>query len=196
MANEVMENVVDDVVVIDDAIASLESRLDKLSAEQLEKLVALTKKAKENAKAKKEAIKKALKAKQEANAVIAEKYYRTLKVGDEFTYVMANGTKVVAKKIATKTKLSKTAACEVVSGIDIEAGKTRKRYPNFKTVAIPEGIDLKALEKAYVKALAEAEKTDKTESDDEGIDLEALEKVYNKALVITDKAESDEAATN
>lgn len=58
-------------------------------------------------------------------------FYDNLKVGDTFQYVMANGTIITAKKVETKSKSGLTAACEVISGMEIAEGKTARRYPKF-----------------------------------------------------------------
>ena len=81
-----------------------------------------------------------------------KEYYDNLKVGDEFQYVMSNGTVVTAKKIETKSKSGLTAACEVVSGLEIAEGKTKKRYPKFSKI-----LKIQNTEKPVIK---EAEKTE------------------------------------
>lgn len=63
-----------------------------------------------------------------------KKFYDSLKVGDEFQYVMASGAIITAKKIETKSKTGLSAACEVVSGMEIAEGKTAKRFPKFNKI--------------------------------------------------------------
>ena len=91
----------------------------------------------ERAKIRKEN-KEAIKAENEANnAVLAEAgkaFYLGLKVGDTFTYKTADGTELLARKIETKSGVYNSAACEVISGIEI--GKSNKRYPKFYQVVI------------------------------------------------------------
>ena len=86
--------------------------------------------------------KQAIKAKKEAdNAVLAESgkaFYDGLKEGDVFTYKTADGTEVVARKIATKSGSGNSAACEVISGLTIAEGKSAKRYPKFYQIVIPQ----------------------------------------------------------
>ena len=94
----------------------------------------------ERAKIRKEN-KEAIKAQKEAdNAVLAESgkaYYDGLAEGDEFDYKTADGTLVHAKKIATKSGSGNSAACEVLSGLVIAAGKSAKRYPKFYQIVLP-----------------------------------------------------------
>lgn len=82
--------------------------------------------------------KEAIKASKEAaNEVLAEQgkaYYNGLAEGAEFQYRTADGTLVTARKIKTKSGAGNSAACEVVSGIEV--GKTAKRYPKFHQVVI------------------------------------------------------------
>ena len=59
-----------------------------------------------------------------------------MKEGDEFSYKNSKGDVIVAKKITPKAG-GKSAACEVVSGIEIAEGKTRKRYPKFYQIVLP-----------------------------------------------------------
>ena len=91
----------------------------------------------ERAKIRKEN-KEAIKAEKEAsNAVLAENgkaYFDSLKVGDEFDYKTADGTIVHARKIETKSGVYNSAACEVISGIEIT--KSAKRYPKFHQVVV------------------------------------------------------------
>ena len=91
----------------------------------------------ERAKIRKEN-KEAIKAEKEAsNAVLAEdgkKYFDSLKVGDEFDYKTADGTIVHARKIETKSGAYNSAACEVISGIEIT--KSANRYPKFYQVVV------------------------------------------------------------
>jgi len=136
------------------------------------------------AEAKKEA-KKAKTAKKEAkdkpNTFTEEegkKYYDSLKVGDVFKYVVANGSIITAKKIEVKSKNSKTAGCEVVSGLEIENGKTRKRYPKFA----------KLLKVEVVKP----EKVVKAEIVNNPVKTAKAEKVVKSPAVKTAKVESIE----
>jgi hypothetical protein len=82
----------------------------------------------------KEAIKAEKEAKNEELAKDGKEFYLALKVGDEFTYKTADGTEVLARKIETKSGVYNSAACEVISGIEI--GKSNKRYPKFYQVVI------------------------------------------------------------
>ena len=79
----------------------------------------------------KEVIKAQKKADNDALAVEGKKIYDALKVGDEFDYKTADGTVVHARKIATKSGAGKSAACEVISGLEIADGKSALRYPKF-----------------------------------------------------------------
>ena len=79
----------------------------------------------------KEVIKAQKKADNEALSAEGKKIYDALKVGEEFDYKTADGTVVHVKKIETKSKAGLSAACEVISGIEIAAGKSAKRYPKF-----------------------------------------------------------------
>jgi hypothetical protein len=79
----------------------------------------------------KEVIKAQKKADNEVLSAEGKKIYDALKVGEEFDYKTADGTVVHARKIETKSKAGLSAACEVISGIEIAAGKSAKRYPKF-----------------------------------------------------------------
>ena len=79
----------------------------------------------------KEVIKAQKKADNEALSAEGKKIYDALKVGEEFDYKTADGTVVHARKIETKSGAGKSAACEVISGIEIADGKSAKRYPKF-----------------------------------------------------------------
>ena len=79
----------------------------------------------------KEVIKAQKKADNEVLSAEGKKIYDALKVGEEFDYKTADGTVVHAKKIETKSGAGKSAACEVISGIEIADGKSAKRYPKF-----------------------------------------------------------------
>ena len=85
----------------------------------------------------KEAIKNEKEAMREALSAPAKKFYDALKVGEEFDYKTADGTIVHAKKIETKSKAGLSAACEVISGIEIADGKSPKRYPKFYQLVVP-----------------------------------------------------------
>ena len=150
---DVVENMVEDVVVentketnmadttiINEALDTVISNISELSETDLKKLADALKKAKDALKEKKAAEKAEAKAKMEANAAIAEKYYKSLNVGDEFQYVMANGTIITAKKVETKSKSGLTAACEVVSGMEIAEGKSPRRFPKFKQIVLSDEI--------------------------------------------------------
>ena len=71
----------------------------------------------------------------ESKAEAGKAYYDSLKEGDEFQYETSDGTVVTARKIITKSGMGKTAACEVIAGIEIT--KSAKRYPKFYQVIIP-----------------------------------------------------------
>ena len=79
----------------------------------------------------KEVIKAQKKADNEVLSAEGKKIYDALKVGEEFDYKTADGTVVHARKIETKSKAGLSAACEVISGIEIADGKSAKRYPKF-----------------------------------------------------------------
>jgi len=87
-----------------------------------------------------------------------KEYYDNLKVGDEFKYVMSNGTVVTARKIETKSKSGLSAACEVVSGLDISEGKTKRRYPKFNKI-----LKIQTSEQTEKPVIKEAEKTKQIE---------------------------------
>lgn len=87
-------------------------------------------------KSNKEAIKEQNLAEREEQAVAGKEYYDSLSEGEEFSYKNSKGDVIVAKKITPKAG-GKSAACEVVSGMKIEEGKTRKRYPKFYQVIVP-----------------------------------------------------------
>jgi len=70
-----------------------------------------------------------------------KKFYDSLKVGDEFQYVMASGAIITAKKIETKSKTGLSAACEVVSGMEIAEGKTKKRFPKFSKIVKIQNVE-------------------------------------------------------
>lgn len=100
---------------------------DKLVSELVTERTKIRKENKEAIKAEKEA-------KNEELAKDGKEFYLALKVGDEFTYKTADGTEVLARKIETKSGVYNSAACEVISGIEI--GKSNKRYPKFYQVVI------------------------------------------------------------
>lgn len=87
-------------------------------------------------KTNKESIKAQKEAQNEALAVEGKKLYDSLEVGATFQYRMADGSVITAKKIKTKSGTSNSAACEVVSGLEIKEGKSALRYPKFHTVVI------------------------------------------------------------
>lgn len=87
-------------------------------------------------KTNKEAIKQQKEAQNEVLAEAGKKFYTSLNVGDEFQYKMADGTVITARKIQTKSGANNSAACEVVSGMEIKAGKSALRYPKFHTLVI------------------------------------------------------------
>ena len=89
-----------------------------------------------------------------------KEYYDNLKVGDEFQYVMSNGTVVTARKIETKSKSGLTAACEVVSGLEIAEGKTKKRYPKFSKILKIQNTEKPVIKEAEKPVIKEAEKTE------------------------------------
>ena len=100
---------------------------DKLVSELVTERAKIRKENKEAIKAEKEA-------KNEELAKDGKEFYLGLKVGDTFTYKTADGTEVLARKIETKSGVYNSAACEVISGIEI--GKSNKRYPKFYQVVI------------------------------------------------------------
>ena len=83
----------------------------------------------------KESIRAEKEAANEAIAEVGKAYYNKLAEGAEFQYKTADGTIVTAKKIKTKSGSGASAACEVISGIEV--GKSNKRYPKFYQVIIP-----------------------------------------------------------
>jgi hypothetical protein len=86
----------------------------------------------------KEAIKEQKKAAEEANKEIGEAYYKSLSIGDVFTYKTADGTELKARKIETKSKSGLTAGCELV---EVPAGsKSAKRYPKFHQLVVPQAF--------------------------------------------------------
>jgi hypothetical protein len=87
-----------------------------------------------------------------------KKFYDSLKVGDEFKYVMASGAIITAKKIETKSKTGLSAACEVVSGMEIAEGKTKKRFPKFSKIVKVQNVE-KPVENTE-KPVEETAKTD------------------------------------
>ena len=87
-----------------------------------------------------------------------KKFYDSLKVGDEFQYVMASGVIITAKKIETKSKTGLSAACEVVSGMEIAEGKTKKRFPKFSKIVKVQNVE-KPVENTE-KPVEETAKTD------------------------------------
>jgi len=84
----------------------------------------------------KAAIKAQRDADNEALAVEGKKFYDGLAIGAEFSYKTADGTIVTAKKIETKSGAGKSAACEVIDGLEIADGKSAKRYPKFYQVLV------------------------------------------------------------
>ena len=92
--------------------------------------------ARKNMRAEAKETKKAKQAEEnESKAEAGKAYYDSLKEGDEFKYETSDGTVVTARKIVTKSGMGKTAACEVIAGIEIT--KSAKRYPKFYQVIIP-----------------------------------------------------------
>jgi len=92
--------------------------------------------ARKNMRAEAKESKKAKQAEEnESKAEAGKKYYDSLKEGDEFQYETSDGIVVTARKIVTKSGMGKTAACEVVAGIEIT--KSAKRYPKFYQVIVP-----------------------------------------------------------
>ena len=84
----------------------------------------------------KETIRAEKEAANEALAEVGKAYYNKLAEGDVFKYKTADGTVVTAKKIKTKSGSGASAACEVISGIEV--GKSNKRYPKFHQLVIEE----------------------------------------------------------
>ena len=89
----------------------------------------------EKRKALKDQIKAEKEAKDKSNAEAGKAYYDSLEEGAEFDYQTADGITVHARKIKTKSNSGSSAACEVISGIEIKA--SAKRYPKFHQVVIP-----------------------------------------------------------
>ena len=153
---------------------ALKTLRDNLS--QLETILnnVLGDKPKDEKKATKKTTKKATAKKTEIETFDndeGKKFYDNLKVGDEFQYVMANGTIITAKKVETKSKSGLTAACEVISGLEIAEGKTAKRYPKFsklvkveeaKTVAKAESVEAEPVQNVE-KPIEQAKTAVKTE---------------------------------
>lgn len=92
-------------------------------------------------KTNKEAIKAQREAQNEAQAVEGKRYYDSLPEGAVFFYRTADGTLVTARKIKTKSGSGNSAACEVIDGLKIEAGKTTRRYPKFHTIVLDKVVD-------------------------------------------------------
>lgn len=82
----------------------------------------------------KEAIRAEKEAANEAQAELGKAFYNKLAEGAEFQYKTADGTVVTARKIKTKSGSGNSAACEVISGIEV--GKSNKRYPKFHQVLV------------------------------------------------------------
>ena len=80
----------------------------------------------------KEAEKKASDAEKASKAEKGKAYYKSLKVGDEFS-VEIGGNIVKVRKISTKSGSDASAACELVVSA---GGKTDKRYPKFDKVVV------------------------------------------------------------
>lgn len=106
------------------------AEFDKLVSELVTERAKIRKENKEAIKNEKEAMREAL-------SEPAKKFYDGLAVGEEFDYKTADGTIVHAKKIETKSGAGKSAACEVISGIEIADGKSPKRYPKFYQLVVP-----------------------------------------------------------
>lgn len=151
------------------------------------------------AEVKKEAKKAKKETKDKPNTFTEEegkKYYDSLKIGDVFKYVVANGTIITAKKIEVKTKNSKTAGCEVVSGLKIENGKTRRRYPKFakllkvEVAKTEKVIKAETVENPDVKTekVVKAEKSPVAKVDK----VENLENLENLEMVASVKTEDTE----
>lgn len=150
-------------------------------------------------KAKKEAKKAKKETKDKPNTFTEEegkKYYDSLKIGDVFKYVVANGSIITAKKIEIKSKNSKTAGCEVVSGLEIENGKTRKRYPKFEKLLKIEAVKTEKVVKAETvenpavkaKKVVKAEKSPVVKVDK----VESIENLENLEMVASVKTEDTE----
>ena len=104
--------------------------------ESFDKLVsALVTLRAEKRKELKEQIRAEKEAKDKSNAEAGKAYYDSLKEGDEFYYKTADGVSVLARKIKTKSNSGSSAACEVISGIEIKT--SAKRYPKFHQVVVP-----------------------------------------------------------
>jgi len=124
------QNVISSFATLNDAneVVSFNfAGFDKLVSELVTERAKIRKENKEAIKAEKEA-------KNEELAKDGKEFYLGLKVGDTFTYKTADGTEVLARKIETKSGVYNSAACEVISGIEI--GKSNKRYPKFYQVVI------------------------------------------------------------
>jgi len=124
------QNVISSFATLNDAneVVSFNfADFDKLVSELVTERAKIRKENKEAIKAEKEA-------KNEELAKDGKEFYLGLKVGDTFTYKTADGTEVLARKIETKSGVYNSAACEVISGIEI--GKSNKRYPKFYQVVI------------------------------------------------------------
>ena len=92
--------------------------------------------ARKNMRADAKEAKKAKKAEENENkAEVGKKFYDSLQIGSEFTYIASDGTVVTARKIATKSNSGLSAACEVVAGLEIK--KSAKRYPKFYQLVVP-----------------------------------------------------------
>ena len=83
----------------------------------------------------KDQIKAEKEAKDKSNADAGKAYYDSLAEGAEFDYLTADGITVHARKIKTKSNSGSSAACEVISGIEIKS--SAKRYPKFHQVIVP-----------------------------------------------------------
>ena len=83
----------------------------------------------------KEQIKAEKTAKEKSSAEAGKAYYDSLGEGAEFDYLTADGTTVHARKIKTKSNSGSSAACVVISGIEIKT--SAKRYPKFHQVVVP-----------------------------------------------------------
>ena len=68
-------------------------------------------------------------------AEIGKAYYKSLKVGDEFSYKDSKGKTWKGRKIETKSGTDSTAACELLELP--EGSKKAARYPKFHTVVVP-----------------------------------------------------------
>ena len=104
--------------------------------ESFDKLVsALVTLRAEKRKALKEQIRAEKEAKDKSNAEAGKTYYDSLAEGAEFDYLTADGVTVHARKIKTKSNSGSSAACVVISGIEIKT--SAKRYPKFHQVIVP-----------------------------------------------------------